>query len=264
MLNAKLGFLHQANLTEAPGTTQGQAILGERMPRHVLQKAREVFLQAQVLRANNGFGVKDVPSFPVGEITPVEVATILDAILSGMGDLRGAYGVTTEAAFDAVSGKAWSDVYHELNIAGASLVALGVPAADANTVLHVTTTIVGDLEQIRAYRGVSTAVSVDAADTKRPGEVYDLSIELLAELQALTERSEFAVPGSIKPLALQTNDVHGYDVLDVVNNVLAELTAIKAVLGMSEPTALAPPQSGSSPSFVFNQVNRAIALIATL
>lgn len=139
-----------------------------------------------------------------------------------------------------------------------------MPAADANTVLHVTTTIVGDLEQIRAYRGVSTAVSVDAADTKRPGEVYDLSIELLAELQALTERSEFAVPGSIKPLALQTNDVHGYDVLDVVNNVLAELTAIKAVLGMSEPTALAPPQSGSSPAFVFNQVNRAIALIATL
>lgn len=265
LLNAELSFLHQANLTEAPMDTQGQAVLDNRMPRHVLQKAREVFLLAQTLRENNGYGISDFPTYPVGETTPAEVVAVLDGILLDVGDLRDAYGVSEDAMAAAASGKSWSDVYHELNIAAASFVALGVPAADANTVFQIATTIVSDLKQIRAARGISGEVTIVAADTKTPGDVYAHGIDLLSQLQELAAgNSAYSVPGSIQSLALQTHDVHGVDVLDVMNNVLAEVVAMKAVLGVSEPTVLAARQAGQSPASVFDQISTAMGLLATL
>jgi len=224
-----------------------------------------VFFQAQALREINGYGVSDFQDLPLGEPTGAEVAAALDGLLSQMGDLRGAYGVTAQADAAVPQGKTWSDVYHELNIAGASLVALGVPAANANTVFRVAATVVSDLEQIRTHQGITAPIEVAAADTKNPNQVYEHGLALLAELQALVDRnSGIAVPGSIAGLTPLTHDAHGSDVLDVLNNVLAEVAAIKAAFGVSSQTAFAPPQTGRSPALVFDQVSTAMALAATL
>lgn len=265
LLNAELNFLHEANLTTAPADTQGQAVLVDRLPRHVLQKAREVFFQAQALREINGYGLNDFPALPLGEATGTEVAAALDGLLSQLGDLRDAYGVTAQADATVPQGKSWSDVYHELNIAGASLVALGVPAANANTVFRVAATVVSDLEQIRAHQGITAPIEVAAADTKNPTQVCEHGLALLADLRALVDRNgAIVVPGSIAGLTPLTHDAHGSDVLDVLNNVLAEVAAIKAALGISSQTAFAPSQTGRSPALVFDQVSTAMAMVATL
>lgn len=265
LLNGELKLLNEANLTESEGT-QGQAILSDRQPRHVMQKAREVFLQVQALREINGLSANNIPSFPAKEFGAVDVKSIVDQILSDTREMRDSYGATAEATPEGSGGDSWSDVYESLNEAGAALVALGVPAADANTVYRIAATVVSDLEKIRAAKGISAPVAdVPVPSAKKPGDVYNLALELMAELKALSEKdASLSVPGDVKPLAKKSNEIHGSDVLDVMNNALAEVIAMKAAAGVSDASVLAPAQSGKSPAQVFAEVTKAIAMVGSL
>tara|TARA_R110000787_G_scaffold20785_13_gene61756 strand:- start:1808 stop:2206 length:399 start_codon:yes stop_codon:yes gene_type:complete len=64
----ELALLHEANLSKPPQTKA--TVPPNRHPRHVYQKAREIFLKADSARWLNGLKQLELPPPPTREITP--------------------------------------------------------------------------------------------------------------------------------------------------------------------------------------------------
>ncbi len=92
-VNGELALMHEANGSKAKADKKAPA-LTKRRPRHVIQKAREVFLKVQELRKINGLSVNQVPTFPVREVRPADVKEIVAAVLKSVRDLRPKFKIT--------------------------------------------------------------------------------------------------------------------------------------------------------------------------
>ena len=88
---------------------------------------------------------------------------------------------------------------------------------------------------------------------------------MLTQLQTLTENNaDFAIPNGVVMPNDRSGKVRPGHVLDLLNNALAEISAIKVKVGATTPTELAPPQSGKTPSNVFDAVSTARAMVESL
>lgn len=265
-VNSELRLFHEFNDIPAP-TEPALAELTPRRPRHVLQNARKVLLQVQLLRKINGLPEKALPPEPTREVRPADVKEMVDRLAEDISELRPIFGVRQIAdPISKPSGKSPTDVYSRLSQTSTLVNALGIPEIVPNDVYRVALTIHSDLEMIRSRRGLSDTFEMRSGSIdKIPADVYVIAFQLLAELKKLTARNpEFAIPGGVVLLKNQSGEAAPEDVMNLLNNVLAEISAIKVILGIEQPTEIAPPQAGKTPSHVYDAVQSALAAVRLL
>jgi hypothetical protein len=263
-VNAELALLHEAN-GSTPKTDKNAAALTDRRPRHVLQKAREVLIKVQTVRKLNGLAEKPVPAFPVTEVKPADVKAMVERILADVKDLRSKFNVSKTAAAAALpSGKTPTDVYANLAAAGLHIDGLGLPKTVPNEVYQVALTIIGDLKHVASATGMSidSVAMQSGSKGKKPQDVYAAGFELLAALKVTTEQNpNFAIPAGVVMPNQRAGKVKPAHVMDVLNNALAEIGAIKVKVGAKTATEFAPAQSGKTPSDVYDAVQTAVLMV---
>lgn len=265
-VNAELALMHTANNSNSSGDKKAPA-LTKRRPRHVIQAARMVLLKVQALRAINGLAKNPVPPFPVREVLPADVKKIVERILADVRDLRAKFDVTGPSPSVALkSGKTPTDVYGNLIRASLQIDGLGIPRVVPNGVYQVAMTIIGDLKKVRTARGITAEVKFQAGGKrKRPKHVFDRGVELLAAIKSLSATNpNLAIPGGVVMPNKRSGKIRPGHVMELLNNVLAEISAVKVKVGAKTPTELAPMPSGKSPSNVFDAVSTALAMVKDL
>ncbi|CAK0777243.1 conserved hypothetical protein [Gammaproteobacteria bacterium] len=265
-INAELAAMHEANSSQ-PVADEGAPALTPRYPRHVFQKTREVLIKIELLRSLNGLSENPVPVFPVAEITPANVKKMLDTAYQDLTELRSIFKVTkTIAPAPLIPGKTPTDVYGNLQKASNSLDGLGIPKTVPNDVYRLGLMIVDDLEKIRTTRGKTDPINAPTGATgKKPLDTYNRTFEILEALKTKVENDPaLKITGGIVLPNRRTGAITPGYVLDIENNVLAELSAIKAVVGIVSPTALPPPPQGKTPSDTYDILNKALAQVGSL
>jgi hypothetical protein len=239
-----------------------------RQPRHVLQKAREVMLKVQVLRAENGLPETQLPPFPTTEATPADSKLMVTAILRDVLDLRSKFNVTTPVLpAPEVAGKTPTDVYAGLQRASDTLDALGVPRTMPNDVCRLAVMINEELEGILVARKRTQPAFIAAPGTgsKTPEDVYAQAYTVLDRLRAKVEADPgLTILGGIVLPNRRDPPLTPNDILDLENSLLAELGAIEATLGIASRIPVPPLIRGRTPSDIFDLLARAQALVAAL
>lgn len=259
---SELSSMHEANFSTPE---KSRLKLTPRRPRHVFQKAREVYLKVQRLKEAKGESAVSLKPFPVRAVKPHDVKELVDNSLSDLQKLRGKFGSKKPEAVAMPKGKTPTDVYMNLSHAGAYIDSLGIPKTVPNDVYQLAQTIIGDLKTIRAKKGITSEINEPpAASGKKPSDVYLESLALLEKLKKLTDNPDYAIPGGVVLLKKVSGRITPGIVLDALNNSLAEVGAIKQVSGVSDPTVIAPKQSGKTPSDVYMAVKKAQAIVDTL
>jgi hypothetical protein len=235
----------------------------------VVQKAREVMLKVQTLRVLNGLSENRVPPFPVTEATPADSKIMVDAVFRDLYELRGKFNVTEVIPpAPLIAGKTPADVYADLQRASDTLDLLGVPRTMPRDVCRVAVMIVHDLDVILAARGRPVPrYTAPPSSGKVPADNIELGFRIFEQLRRkVAVDSSLAVPGGI---VLPKRPNHAgpmvpADVLDLENNMLAELGAVKAALGVTTPTEVPPLIHGKTPSDTYDLLARALVLVEGL
>ena len=268
-VNAELAALVDASAAAgaAPPADTTAPPLTPRQPRHVVQKAREVLLKLEALRALNGLPEHPVPPFPMDEAVPADSKRMADAIYHDILELRAKFNVTAMVQPAAlVPGKTPTDVYAALQRASDGLNRLGVPRTVPNDVFRVAVMIVKDLETIATARDrpLPTLAPSPIRDST-PDHSYLKTYEVLEHLKAkvdadpaLMMRGGIVLPNRRPPPLTPAH------VLDLENNLLAELGSIKATLGIRTPSVVPPLVHGKTPSDTVDLLTRALALVDAL
>lgn len=261
-VKAELAEMLKANLSNPP---QVKVNLTERKPRHVLQKAREVYGDVQKLRKIKGLGENSLPTFPVRAVKPADVRVLADKILVDVQEVRKKTGAAAPAPAALPSGKTPTDVYGNLVQVKASIDELGVPVTTPNDVYQVALTIISDIEKVRAAKGVTTTVAEPAVSRgKEPKDVYEVAYKLLGKVKALTNKDGYGIPGGVIMPTKVSGRITPAEVIDLLNNILAEIGAVKVAVGSTAVTEFTGPQSGKTPSDVYDALVKAGALVDTL
>ena len=265
-INAELTLLLGAINIETP-VVQTTPPLTPRQPRHVVQKAREVLLKVQFLRTLNGLPENPVPPFPVQEAEPADSKRMVDAIHHDLGELRSKFKVTgTVAMAPLVAGKNPTDVYEALQHTSDTLDLLSVPRTMPNDACRVAVMIVDELEIILTARHRPLpSLASPSSDDRNPDEAYLKTFEVLDHLKAKTEADPaLMVHGGVVLPNRRSLPFTPAHVLDLENNLLAELGAVKAALGIAIPVAMPPLIHGKTPSDTIDLLARALALVDAL
>ena len=265
-VNAQLTAFHNANGT-MPAIDPQAPDLTERLPRHVLQKAREVLLKIQAVRQLNGLPLQPVPEIPVREVQPDDVRLFVEKMSLGLKDLRPIFGNPPVAKPPRASREMRAtDNFAALRRAELQVDGLGLPATSPNDVMRIALSIVNDLELVRSSLGIVAPVSPpQVIPARRPADTYDNALGLLEDIKVLTENNpRLAIPMGVVLPKRRSGAIKPAHVMDLLGSVLAEISAIKAKTGVTIPTVLAPAQTGMTPSDVHSAVSHARALVASL
>lgn len=265
-INADLALFHDASgLTAAE--IENQHGLIPRRPRHVLQKAREVMVKVQLLRKINGLPNTEMPIMPARDIRPSDVLRLVERIHEDLAELRPIFGVSgPPETIEKPRGKTASDVYHSLHHVSAQLDQLGIPRVVPNDVYRVALTVLHSLEEIGFSRGLPALPSRrhSAAD-KHPADAYAMGMMLFSALRKLTvENPELSIPGGIEILEAYDGQIEPAHVMDLLNNILADIAAIKERAGIDGPIEFAPQQAGKTPTHVYGALVSALDIVEAM
>ena len=97
-----------------------------------------------------------------------------------------------------------------------------------------------------------------------PRNVYNKAYNLLKKLQQLSENPAYAIPGGVVLLKQDGGHITPADVFNLLTNVLAEVEAIRVVVGDLSPLVMANRKTGKTPSNVYDKVSEALAIVETL
>ena len=192
---------------------------------------------------------------------------LVQKTLESVRELKPVFGVDRKAAEAPLpNGKTPTDVYAGLLRAGAAIDALGIPTTVPNDVYRVAMTTTSALEKVLKKRGVKIEPpSTERSSGKKPSHAYKQGIELITALKTASDtNAELKVPGGIVVPAMPDDAVTADHVLDLTGNILAEVSALKAALGITQPTALATVQSGKTPSDVYDALSHATQMAMAL
>jgi len=265
-VNAELTLLFAADLATPPKSA-GEPEKAKRNPGHVISKAREALMKVQTLRYVNGLILKTVKTSPVRKIVPADVKGIVDQLLVDVRELRPAYKITQKAPDIALKpGKSPTDVYNNLSISLAMIDALNIPKTAPNDVYRAALSIVDDIIKIRAGSGVKARVRKPAKSKgKKPADAYNQGYAILVSVKKLgATSSKLAALSKIVLPTRKTKKISPAAVLELLNNVSAELLPFKMMVGANKPSKIAKPQSGKTPSDVFDITAYAQALVDDL
>ena len=265
-VNAELALIYEADLATPPKPA-AKPETAKRNPGHVIARARNALLKLQTLRYVNGLTLKSVPNSAVRKIVPADVKGIVDQLLVDVRELRGVYKVSKQTPKVALkTGKSPTDVYNNLSASLALIDGLNIPKTAPNDVYRTAMSIIKDIEMVRARAGAKTAVAkAKKSKAKKPLDAYRQGYALLKSIQALGAKSaKMAALSKIVLPTEKTAKVSPATVLELLDNVSSELLPLKAIVGATQPSTTAKPQSGKTPSDVYDITAYAQALIDDL
>lgn len=233
-------------------------------PRHVLQKAREVYLRLQALRRLKGLNNEGDPLLTVRVVTPENVLQLVSQIRAGTEELKAVYPDSPdpkEVVFER--GKTPGDVYANLAIIGNMLESLGSPPLNQNDVYRIVATLTDDLETIRITGGkrcdkAEPDVAIDENRTVTDADVYALATELQSVVNLIREKNGADAMPEIPAPHPGPEDPSPAEVLDLLNILLADVGKLKADLGIARPTVLTLEVSGKTTADVYHAVSEAL------
>lgn len=266
-INGELALLHEANGSHAHKVRNAPEIKS-RLARHAYQKAREVMLKVQMARKLNGLPQNQTAPIPGHEITAADIKPVLDKILVDIRGLRPKFAVSKPSPKSpAASGKTANDIYVMLEKANNSVDGLDIPHVNPNQVLQVSDTIVASLNLIREKRGLKNKITASSGSKGiKPKAVYVHAFKLMKTLKSVSDKNPaLEIPGGIALTPQKVKGrVAGNQVIDNLNNILADITSIKTKLGITTPTQLVAMKSGKKPSDVFDSVDTALTMAKSL
>ena len=258
----ELERFHDSDFSQSP---DANVKIPPRKPRHVLQKAQEVYIKVQNLRRLNGLTQNPIHPIPVRQVTPGDVKKSIEKILEDLENLKSIYNIKgTLPPVHLPTDKTPTDVYQHLSKVSASLDALGLPVVVPNDVYRIAETVVIDLEKLVQHKKLYAKTDIRTFTGKTPSAVYDHTHLLLVKLRDLTEQSEYQIKGGVILLNKPQGAIKPAHVMDGLGNAIAEIGAIKYKAGMTQPTQFANLKSGKTPSDVFARVQQAHDLVDIL
>ena len=238
-----------------------------RKPRHVLQKGREVFLKLQQVRELNSLPAHTLPEFPVRKITPADVKQVVEFIRKDTYDLLQAYDVVTSPEEAPLpSNMKPTEVYLHLVVLDNMLSGLNIPKTVPNDVYQVALTIHDELVLILEHQRINANINegVKSAN-KKPSDVYQALSDLMLSVKSLCQTdSRYCIEGGIDIPPMHQGNISPAIVLDLMNNLIADIGALKVSLGIQQAVPLAPEQSGKTPSDVFDILVKSSRLMARM
>lgn len=235
-------------------------------PRHVMQRGQELLQKLATLRQINGLPATPPPPLPVREVSPEDVKGVVDAILRDIRELRGRYEVTvTPEPAPKPNDKNPNHVYANISRMTAMVDRLGVPAVVPNDVFQFSEAMrMGALDLHKRLDGRPPA-AVTRSTGRKPSDVFAHLHDLIEALEALVERRpSLAIPGGITDPKEKTGSITPSDVLELLEIVTADIGALKAKVGSTEPIKLPPPPSGRTPTHSYDSISETIMLIAAI
>lgn len=253
------GYQKAAKVTSLPVAY----VPNNRKPRHVMQKAREILTRVENLKESQGIAKGEFPVFPTRKVTPKHVREIVLRILDEVQTLRPKYEITTpppEALL--VKGKVPTDVYGNLALIGNMLESLGVRAIQPKDVYRIVLTLIRDLRLVASTLNKPCIVrSVEVVPGKTHADVYRRTHRMAGRIIGLAKAMNVDAYFELSVPQRKTGNIEPSDVLDLINNVLADVGAMKAILAEMRATVVAPEQSSKAPSNVYAAVGSADAIV---
>lgn len=249
----EVALLHRADLRDFK-RPEVREIPG-RKPRHVLMEARRVYESVQELRFLNGLERKELEPVPVRHVRPADVREMGDRALADLRNLREVYGVEEVVEQPPLREEITpTDVHVKFRELQAALRTLGVPAIVPNDVYRRAEMLANELDKLAEHYGVPGRQPVDEPSTdKTPPDVYARVVELGERVAALAEDApDLDVPGGVSRPPDPDHEPTPADVLGVIRLLLADVTAIKAELGIESPAEVPPQRVGRTPSDVYD------------
>ncbi len=266
-VKAELNQLYKASLSTPPALKS--ITLPAKRPRHVYQKAREVFLKIQILRRLNGLQANNLPTTPTQEVTPGDVRNLVDSSRRGLKEIIPLYWVNDSIQEPLKKNSATpTDVYRGLHEVSQLLDGLNIPPVVPNDVYRVALLIQSDMQKLYAARtGKSFDTSGFQTNTsgKTPKDVYEAEYAFLEALKQFSETAENAqIPAGISLPPRETQAINPGKVLELGNSILAEISSLKTVSNAEMQSELPAPPAGKNPSNVYDTITNASLILQAL
>ncbi|MFQ5533404.1 MAG: hypothetical protein ACE5EM_01085 [Sphingomonadales bacterium] len=259
LIIGELKLLHQADLVSFDPASV-RVPHDDRQIRHVMQRARKLMGRVQKLRFMNGLPRNRAAPIEAKIIGTEDLAAMIEAILREVRELRPIYRISNvKPPRDFAADGTLKDIMQGLALADAMVEALGVPAPVPNDVYRTALSINAALDRLLSARGLKP-VEVKATErNKVPTDVYARVHEFLELLKrTVEEQPDFNIPGGITLPGRKTEPIKPKDVLDLLDDMLADILALKAAIGIRAPAEFTREQVGKTPSDVFDQISRAL------
>lgn len=164
------------------------------------------------------------------------------------------------------SGQNPTGAYATLQAASTLLDGADIPAVVPNDVYQIALTLNSDLELVSSALRQSKKMAIkNKAKGKSPTDVYVFAQSIHANLKQLSETNpKLGIPGGVVLLKDVKGKKSPAQVINLLNNILADIGAFKLALGTKSPTNFAPAQTGKTPSNVYDSLVAAGSFIENL
>lgn len=276
---AKVRLLHEANFSDA---TVKKRYRPQRLhPRHLLQMVRVVQQKANTLAWLNGAETIVVGPIPTRKVKQADVLANIDAVAWIIDGMIPIFGIKKQIEPTARhEGATSKDVYSTLLQLSQLIDGLGTPRIAPNNLYMIVDSIVFELE-ILANHYMETyeleeyymAFYHEAwIDDQRPEgkikslkDIYPSTFALADALNRLVAlRPELAPAGSILRPFFRPGVINADLVSYTLNDVLADIVAMKAATGNLTRTPSKRLASGITPTHVVNRLQDALSLVDAL
>jgi hypothetical protein len=262
---AEVRLLHDANFSSADAGLQ--VIKPEnRRPRHVLQLARTVLRKANQLAFINGGVTVSEPAMPNREVLPEDVLAVVQTTMRQVRSLKPVFGVQATAQASSPSGtKSPNDVYAALYELSQMIDRLGIPVVVPNDVHQIAATIKSELALIAKAYDAPVPQSFSPSAAKTPKDVYARAFELFDAFGRLTAaHPELTPPGGLTIPYRQDGAIKPAHVAYALNDLLAEVGAMKIAGGDATPVRPVTMKGGMTPAHVYDRLSEALAVVEAL
>ena len=245
-------------------------VFGERRERHLRYKIKQIFNKLIVLKQLSYLDYQQLEYLVSHDLswqnnTRLDNSQLLSLLLTEISQLRRLKlldDLPQSAPF--VSGKTLGHVFDNLESISSMLDGVtGGTSAKHNYSLILS--ILDDIKLIRAKQRIATPVEAILLDkSKTPTDVCLRAYQLLETSAQLSKKTGYQIPGGVVFPQSQSGRKIPYDCLALLNQIQAELSAIKTVVGVGQPSLIVPLEPGKTPPDVYRQISKAIALLKTL
>lgn len=261
----QLERMHVANLTK-PMLDQLKLDVPPRFPRHAFMQSINVLERIQVLKIVNGLVPTKVKSVPVKEVNSADVMEKVQMILSELTNFDKVYGLSPfEASAHFEEGKTSTEVFQNLLKAQEIVTQLGIPIIVPNDIFENAISVTNELQNIRKTVGDVKEISRPSPSSgKHISDTYAMAYFGLKGLQTLSKKPNFEIPnGVIVPKRLSAN-ITTNDAQQILLFFLAELSAMKVVVGATEELTPPSPVAGQTPSTTYDQLGFIVRLLQSM
>jgi len=278
-LQGEVRLLHDANFTVASAKpiSRSQTL----RPRHVLQLARTVQHKINTLAMLNGAETILVGPMPTRKISPADVLARIEAIAWVIEGVKSVVGVEALVEFAPRRANATpNDAYSALYQLSQMIDGLGNPRTVPNDLYNIVDSIVFELEILKHHHlkphqfwdqdlsddsGTSNVDLRPASNGKTLADIYDGTFALAEALDGLiASRPDLAPTGGILRPYRWRAIINADQVSYALNDVLADVVAMKATTGDLTLASSKRPASGMTPTHVYERLQDAMRIVALL